>query len=99
MRALILAGSVLLSFPAFACMNGMRDADHTPSVDLVARRAVMKLQRGDYLAAVKDANTVLNDKDASGPLKHQARRTLGFAQIKLALYKDAIETLTVAHRE
>jgi tetratricopeptide (TPR) repeat protein len=80
-------------------MNGMREAEETPSPELMARRAVIKLRQGDYLAAVKNATGVLNDKDASSPIKHQARRTLGFAQVRLALYREAIETLKAAQVE
>lgn len=99
MRALLLAGSVLLSLPAFACANGMQLEDRRPSPELFARKAVIKLRDGDYLGAVKDAQAVLADKDASAPIKHQAKRTLGFAQVKLALYQDAVGTLKGARQE
>jgi tetratricopeptide (TPR) repeat protein len=96
MRALVLAGCVLMSYPAFACSNGMREEDTSPTPDLMARRANLKLQQRDYPAAMKAANTVLKDNDASAAIKRQARRTLGIAQLRMALYKEAHENLTAA---
>jgi tetratricopeptide (TPR) repeat protein len=96
MRALILASCVLMSYPAFACMNGMHDEDMSPSADLMARRANQKLQQRDYPGAVKAANTVLKDNNASAAIKRQARRTLGVAQLRMALYKEAHENLMAA---
>jgi tetratricopeptide (TPR) repeat protein len=96
MRALVLAGCVLMSYPAFACMNGMHEEDTSPTPDLMARRANLKLQQRDYPGAVKAANTVLKDNNASAAIKRQARRTLGVAQLRMALYKEAHENLMAA---
>src|SRR5688572_20895429 len=96
MRALILAGSVLVSVPAFACINGMNEEEQRPSMDLVARAAGKKLQQKDYQGAAKDAQRVLSSSEAGAGAKKQARRTLGVAKLRLGDLSGAVAALQQA---
>lgn len=100
MRALALAGSVLLSLPAFACINGMREKEReAPEMDLVARAAAKKLYERDYQGAAADATRVLSHKSSTTLAKRQARRTLGTARLRLGDLEGARTTLLEALKE
>ncbi len=92
MRALALLCCVLLSLPAFACLNGMKETVG-PAMELVARSAARKLQSGDWSGAAAEASKVLANKDSQAGAKRQARRTLGIAKLRLGEFLVARETL------
>jgi len=100
MRALVFlfAGSVLLSLPAFACINGMRE-ESSQEAELVARQAARKLQKGDFTGAAADAAKVLGNREADPGSKRQARRTLGIAQLRMGEFLAAHGTLQQALKE
>lgn len=98
MRALALAGCVLLSAPALACINGMNEERQAPTMDLVARSAARKLLDKDYAGAQADAERVLAS-DAQSGLKRQARRTLGTAKLRSGDLEGARTVFTRALEE
>ncbi|MBL8956240.1 MAG: hypothetical protein JNK82_36040 [Myxococcaceae bacterium] len=94
MRALplALAGSVLLSLPAFACLNGMKE-NAAPEMELMARSAARKLLSSDFSGAAADASTVLQNEGSEPGARRQARRTLGIAKLRLGEFLVARDTL------
>jgi Tfp pilus assembly protein PilF len=100
MRALALAGCVLLAAPAFACINGMNAEDKKRSdSELLVSKAAQKLDDRDYAGALKDAKKVL-ENDRSTPLaKKTARRVMGLSELRLGQLKEAKAHLLDALKE
>lgn len=90
MRALLFAGSVLMSLPAFACVNGMNEEDTRKSeADKLLAQAATKLDDRDYTAGLKSATAALEHRQASPATKRLARRLVGKARLKLGHFSEA----------